>query len=417
MTNTLGDQNKTSPVLPEGSLPLKIAIVSRRFWPYSGTTEFAVADLASQIKRQGHTVEILTVRWEKNWPLYFDYDEIPIRRINRSQSHPWRSFRYLRSLTRELSQLNLDGIIVFGLDEEAWAVSRTFSGIIPFVIRTDNHFSGAKPRGPELTPRQLFAVNSAQCLLVDSRATQIKILKQTGVTNTKVIVAPEGILLDKIKKRRQAMQGDARVAISDAHPVLLIGSNQPLVVCGAPLDGDPGLLNLLDAWPKVIAQFPKAKLWILGDGSKGKEVWTRILEKHLVQSVVMPGSFDDTHEIFQAADLYVHPLKSDESCGFLARALAAGVGAVVTSTEFTETVIENNVSGLVVHADDPRALGDAICLALGNPDLRRRLGEEGRVSAIKQFDIQNSVDEFLRPFEKQSITSDSNSSSTDRDSL
>lgn len=412
MNRTLGDQKETSPVLPEDFFPLKIAIVSRRFWPYSGTTEFAVADLASQIKRRGHSVEILTVRWEKNWPLYFDYDEIPIRRINRSQSHPWRSFRYLRSLTRELKQLDLDGIIVFGLDEEAWAVSRAFSGKIPFVIRIDNHFPGAKKGGPELTPRQLSAVNSAQSLLTDSCETQKKILEQPGVTNSQVKLAPEGILLDKIKQRQQSLQSDARVAISDAHPVLLIGSNQPLVVCGAPHEGDPGMLSLLDAWPKVIAQFPKAKLWILGDGSKGRDIWTNILEKHLVQSVVMPGSFDDTHEIFQAADLYVHPLKSDESCGFLARALAAGVGTVVTSTEFTQTVIENNVSGLVVHADDPRALGDAICLALGNPDLRERLGEEGRMSAIKQFDIQNSVDDFLQPFKKQATLRALDSNST-----
>ena len=177
------------------------------------------------------------------------------------------------------------------------------------------------------------------------------------------------------------------------------------------------MLSLLDAWPKVIAQFPKAKLWILGDGSKGRDIWTNILEKHLVQSVVMPGSFDDTHEIFQAADLYVHPLKSDESCGFLARAMAAGVGTVVTSTEFTLTVIENNVSGLMVHADDPRALGDAICLALGNPDLRERLGEEGRMSAIKQFDIQNSVNDFLQPLKKQATLRALDSSSTNKGNL
>ncbi|GEM_PF-1274574 len=417
MNKTLGDQNETSPVSPGNSLPLKIAIVSRRFWPYSGTTEFAVADLASQIKRLGHTVEILTVRWEKNWPLHFDYDEIPIRRINRPQTHPWGSFRYLRSLTRELNQLELDGIIVFGLDEEAWAVSRAFSGKIPFVIRIDNHFPGAKKGGPELTPRQLFAVNSAQALLTDSLETQKQISQQPGVNKSLVKVAHEGILLDKIRERQQSLQSDARVAISDAHPVLLIGSNQPLVICGAPLEGDPGMLSLLDAWSRVIAQFPKAKLWILGDGSEGRVVWTNILEKHLVQSVVMPGSFDDTQEIFQAADLYVHPLKSDEGCGFLARALAAGVGSVVTSTQFTQTIVEHNVNGLVVNTDDPRALGDAIILALGNPDLRVRLGEEGRMSAIKQFDIQNSVNHFLRPFEKQTTLRIPDSSSTDKDHL
>ena len=168
--------------------------------------------------------------------------------------------------------------------------------------------------------------------MTDSLETQKQISQQPGVNKSLVKVAHEGILLDKIRERQQSLQSDARVAISDAHPVLLIGSNQPLVICGAPLEGDPGMLSLLDAWSRVIAQFPKAKLWILGDGSEGRVVWTNILEKHLVQSVVMPGSFDDTQEIFQAADLYVHPLKSDEGCGFLARALAAGVGSVVTST-------------------------------------------------------------------------------------
>lgn len=414
MEKTLGDQDKTSPVKP---LPLKIAIVSRRFWPYSGTTEFAVADLASQIKRLGHAVEILTVRWEKNWPLYFDYDEIPIRRITRSASHPWRSFHYLRSLTRELKQLELDGIIVFGLDEEAWAISRAFSGKTPFVIRIDNHFLGAKNEVSELTPRQLFAVNSAQRVLTDSLWTQQRVLEYPGVTNPHVNVAHEGILLDKIKERQHSLQSDSRVAISDAHPVLMIGTDQPLVICGAPLDGDSGLFDLIDAWTRVITQFPKSKLWILGDGPTSRDVWTKILEKHLVQSVIMPGSFDDTHEIFQAADLYVHPLESDESCGFLARALAAGVGAVVTSTQFTQTVIENNVSGLVIHPNDPRALGDAIILALGNPDLRKRLGQEGQISAIKQFDIQNSVRDFLLPFEKQQTLRLSDSIKPDRDNL
>ena len=414
MEKTLGDQDKTSPVKPQ---PLKIAIVSRRFWPYSGTTEFAAADLASQIKRLGHAVEILTVRWEKNWPLYFDYDEIPIRRINRSPSHPWRSFRYLRSLTRELNQLEPDGIIVFGLDEEAWAISRAFSGKTPFVIRIDNHFPGAKNEVSELTPRQLFAVNSAQRVLTDSLWTQQRVSEYPGVTNPHIKVVHEGILLDKIKERQHSLQSDSRIAISDAHPVLMIGNGQPLVICGAPLDGDSGLFDLIDAWTRVITQFPKSKLWILGDGPKSRDVWTKILEKHLVQSVIMPGSFDDTHEIFQAADLYVHPLKSDESCGFLARALAAGVGTVVTSTQFTQTVIENNVSGLVIHPDDPRALGDAIILALGNPDLRKRLGQEGRISAIKQFDIQNSVRDFLLPFEKQQTLQLSDSIKPDRDNL
>jgi glycosyltransferase involved in cell wall biosynthesis len=93
------------------------------------------------------------------------------------------------------------------------------------------------------------------------------------------------------------------------------------------------------------------------------------------------------------------------------------VGTVVTSTQFTQTVIENNVSGWVVHSDDPQALGDAIILALSNPDLRERLGEEGRLTAIKRFDIQNSTEDFLRPFKKQPTLPIPDLSSADRNNL
>ena len=106
--------------------PLRLAIVTRRFWPYSGMTEMAVGDLASEIRLAGHCVEILTVRWDKIWPTHFQFQELTVHRINRPASSPWGSFRYLRSLARELLEFKPDGIIVYGLGDGAWAISRTF---------------------------------------------------------------------------------------------------------------------------------------------------------------------------------------------------------------------------------------------------------------------------------------------------
>jgi glycosyltransferase involved in cell wall biosynthesis len=399
--------------------PLRLAIVTRRFWPYSGTTEMAIGDLASEIKLAGHSVEILTVRWEKIWPTYFQFQELTVHRINRPASSPWGSFRYLRSLTRELVELKLDGIIVYGLGEEAWAISKSFGGRIPFVIRIDNHLLGSHKRPPNFTARQLSALNSATSVLVESQWTRDRITNHPSVKNPAISVVPDGIRIDPEQTRTPAEYGASRVAISDAHPVLMIGPTQPLVVCGSPLHGDRGLIDLVNAWPRVLERFPKSRLWIVGDGKKGRQVWEHLQEKNLVHSVIMPGSFDDLHDILQAADVCVHPLRSDESCGFLARALVGGVCCVVTSTHSTRTVVENNVNGLVVGINEPRALADAIILALSNNELRDRLGRAALKSAVTAYDIKRLVNCFLdpilesvsQPSDPQTIEQAANSSS------
>jgi glycosyltransferase involved in cell wall biosynthesis len=373
-------------------------MVTRRFWPYSGMTELAIGDLAAAIKLTGHSVQIFTVRWEKTWPTHFQFQELPVHRINRPASSPWGSFRYLRSLTRELVEYRPDGIIVYGLGEEAWAISRSFGGEIPFVIRIDNQLLGADKPQPSFTARQLSALNSAASILVESQWTMDRITNHPAVKNRSIFVVPDGIQIDPKQTRTRSDQGASRVAISDAHPVLMIGPTQPLVVCGAPLNGDEGLIDLIDAWPRVLERFPKSRLWIVGDGKKGREVWDYIQAKHLVHSVIMPGSFDDLHDILQASDVYVHPLRSDESCGFLARALVGGVCCVATLTQSTGTVVENNVNGLIVGIDQPRALADAIILALSNHELRDRLGRAALSSSATTYDINHLLNYFLGPF-------------------
>ena len=377
---------------------LRLAVVTRRFWPYSGTTEMAVEDLVGAIKHLGHDVDLLTIRWEKNWPAYFQFQEFPVHRINRPLSGPWGSFRYLRALTRQLVELAPDGIIVTGLGDEAWSISKKFANEIPLVIRLDNHQFDEQPKQVDLTARQITSLNSAARVIVDSQWTADRVSSHPSMKTASVRVVPVGIAIDEEHKRTLAGQSSSRVAISDAHPVLMIEAAQSLVVCGSPLNGDKGMLDLIDAWPRVLVRFPMAKLWILGDGKNGREVWDRLLDRHVVNSVIMPGSFDDLTNLFQAADVYVHPLRSDESCGFLTRALAHGVCSVITASRSTDSVVENNVTGLVVQAESPRAMADAMILALSNSDLRERLGRAALKSARSAYDIKRLVQPYVEPF-------------------
>ena len=396
---TMVSQPAGDPMIENRSL--KIAIVSRRFWPFSGTTEFAVSDLALAIKKAGHEVEILTVRWEKSWPSYFDYQEIPIRRVSRSASAPWSSFRYLRNLQRQIHEVNPDGIIVFGIGEETWSISKSFGSRTPFVIRLDNHAFGVRPGRPNLSSRQIGSLKNAERIIAESDWTSERLKDHPGLEQAQVEVVPDPIALDCVDEnlsgKTPASKATARNSISDAHPVLMIEPTQPLVICGSPMNGDVGLIDLVNAWPRVLKQYPKARLWIVGEGVKSRMVWEKIVELNLVHTVIMPGSFDELEDVFHAADLYVHPLRSDQSCSFLTRAMCNGVCSVVTKTKATVSIVEGNTNGLVVLPESPQALAEAIIYGLGSVDLRDRLGRAALKSASKAYDASKHVGKFLAP--------------------
>lgn len=378
--------------------PLKIAIVTRKFWPISGATEYAVSDLARAIKEKGHLPLLLTVRWERTWPAYFHFNEFSVHRINRSANAPWSSFRYLRSLQQKIAELRVDGIIVIGLGEEAWAVSKSFAGKIPYVVRVDNHLLGTSGGRPNLSSRQITSLKSAEAIFAESNWTANRLQLHPAVKSRHINVVPDGIKIDPEFKRSPTRKGTARIAISDAHPILMIQQTQPLVICGAPLNGDEGLLDLVIAWQHVLERNRKAKLWLIGEGPKSRLVWEEVVDRGLVHSIIMPGSFDDLDEVFQAADVYVHPLRSDQQCSFLDRAMAAGVCPVVTETAATRDRITSNENGLSLSSGNHRALAEAINHALDNQDLCDRLGRAASKTAAKAYDVENFVDQYLEVF-------------------
>ena len=377
--------------------PLRLAIVTRRFWPYCGPAELAAGEIAEAMLRAGHHVEILTVRWEKNWPRKFVFREIGVTRLGRPVTGPWATFRFLRSLSRYVKEVDLNGIIVYGLQEESWAAIRNFARQLPVVVRVDQSAVTGEFRS-QFSGRQLAALNSVKRVLVDSHWTSTQLAKNNAITAGLMSVVPEAVEIDPTFQRSLSRQGTSRMALSDAHPILQIEATQPLVVCGAPLNGDRGLFDLLETWPRVLDRFPTARLWILGDGVKGRQVWERIVELNLANSVIMPGFFDDFSDIFQAADVYVHPLRSDASCGCLVRALAAGVCTVATTTLATEDLMTKNVNGLLTPTENPSALAEAIHLALNSSDLRDRLGQSARSIVPERFDIDKLVSAYLSPF-------------------
>lgn len=385
--------------------PKRIAIVTRRFWPMSGSTAHFAADLADFFVSESQQVRLFTAAWQKDWPQQCSFRNFDIQRLPRPASGPWGTYRYQRALVRELEVYQPDAVLLFDAGEDLVPVRKLVGEEVPCVVRVDHR---GLSRMSRLVQKSL-RLELATAILCDSLRTRNElVLRRLAIPKTEELVSA-GVSIPEQSYRSVVRQAHARAALGDAHPVLRIDPARPLVVTAAPMDGDAGLEDLVRAWTVVLELFPKAKLWLLGDGAGSQKVWDRITNLDMVYSAIMPGYFDDLEAILTAADLYVHPLREPVNCRFLMEAIAAGVCPVVTSNssepfanrdsrgrQVGELVeFRRDENAVIAPAANPNALGEAISMALHHSDLRVKLGNNARESFQSAIDLNGVGRAFL----------------------
>lgn len=373
------------PGIENRSQPLRIAIVNRRFWPICGAAELEVANLCRALTAEQHLVDVLTVRWQKHWPAEFRYHDCNIYRLTKPSLGPFGTFRFLKSLTSHLTGQDYDRVIVFGLGEEAWTTATNDQTKLVLRI-TQIHLANIH----NFTARQSETLKSAFAILADTPATADFVRRhQPEVENRIRVVAPLPSMPEdcmEVEQNAATRKTAARVALSDAHPILQIDADQPLVITCAPMESDLGVCDLVRAWQTVQRKHTKARLWILGEGKLSGAVWDEILETELVYTVIMPGFFDNLSLILNAADLYIHPLRTQSACCVLETAKAMGICTVetasldelksATTSESTRTFIENPDRGLMVPRETHTALSATISYLFEHPEFASNFGLE-----------------------------------------
>lgn len=135
---------------------------------------------------------------------------------------------------------------------------------------------------------------------------------------------------------------------------------------------------LLDVLPRVLEAEPRARVLLFGDGPKREQVVDRIDRERLRDRVRLPGFRTDLVELLPCCDLLVHPARSEGLGVALLEAAGAALPVVATRVGGIPEAVVDGRTGLLVEPGDLDALGDALIRLLGDGDLRRRMGAEGR---------------------------------------
>ena len=323
--------------------PKDLLIVTRRFWPYSGLTEIALAELAQNFQAFGHRVTIASLRWAKDWCEEFDFCGIRVVRFGRPVAGPWSSFRYSRALGRHLKLNDYDAVIVSGLGDEALAATRTVNEETPVVLHIDEGFDGVFG---SIHRKHIETCLAADAAVANSPAVASFLRGYSEMPELSVV--PMGIRRSENSIGPKVGRGEIRECLTKTHPVLRVERDQLLVVACSRMNHECGLTQVVEAWPQVLRQTPGAKLWLIGEGRSTGKVWESIIKLDLAHSVILPGNFDNLDEIFAAADLYVHADGPSQTGDGLLRAMASGIPAVCVRNRWTSQFIEHGRNGLLV---------------------------------------------------------------------
>ena len=149
------------------------------------------------------------------------------------------------------------------------------------------------------------------------------------------------------------------------------------------LEKRKGLRYLLEAYGKLKWVNPNIRLIVVGPGNPDKESY-RILSSHNLQDVEFVGrvSYEDLPRYYASADIFCSPATGAESFGIvLLEAMSASKPVIASDIEGFRGVMTHGEQGLLVPKKDSDALANALGNLASDSEQRLKLGAEGSKTA------------------------------------
>ncbi|MCG3202237.1 MAG: D-inositol-3-phosphate glycosyltransferase [Gammaproteobacteria bacterium] len=240
-------------------------------------------------------------------------------------------------------------------------------------------------RGKFFRRLKTFVIRQCDALTVVSRSMLTAVAELEGGVQTPIYVSPMGADL------RGTFTPDRRLERSHAQ-ILFVGR----------LVAKKGLDVLIDALPKILEQYPDARLRVIGDGPERERYRKLAARQRVAERIDWVGGKPHSELVaeYRRATMLVFPsVKTgsgdQEGLGLVpVEALGCECPVVASDLPAIRDVIADGETGLLAAHGDPASLAEQIIAFLGDPNRRLAIARRGREAAVQRFDWQEVVQRY-----------------------
>ena len=272
---------------------------------------------------------------------------------------------------------------------------------IPFVFHFHSTEQGRNPRG-SVTIKEIerLSAMTADHVITVSEAMRDELVG-LGYPGPRISVIHNGV--DAAKYDAAIISPAERDGFRDKIGV----GRVPMIFFIGRLTWVKGADTLILAMPHILREVPDAKLVLLGTGDQEPQLSQMVRDLHLGQNVILHFRMVPEEErilYYAAADICVFPSKYEPFGIVCTEAMSMGkpvvVGAKGTSG-FREQVIPegDGICGFHVDPGDPEDIARYVVAVLRDPDLARKMGENGRRRVLENFTWDAIADRTLAVYQ------------------
>ncbi|HOK08509.1 MAG TPA: glycosyltransferase family 4 protein [Candidatus Hydrogenedens sp.] len=215
-----------------------------------------------------------------------------------------------------------------------------------------------------------------------------KILKENNIPEQKICVVRSSIDLSHIQNQPYSKSN------------FNIDNNTYVLFNAGALVPHKDQITLIKAFKKVLKQIPNCMLLIAGDGPLKETLQKEITANDLEGNVLLLGYRKDIPQIIKMSDVYVSSSWSEGLGTSVLEALACEKPVVATEAGGVPEMVINNKTGLLVPAQNPTLLAEAITYILKNPQKALDMAKQGKKHIEDYFTVQRMVEETISVYQK-----------------
>lgn len=160
--------------------------------------------------------------------------------------------------------------------------------------------------------------------------------------------------------------------------------------------------EFISAANKIAEQFTNVKFLIVGEASRGEEVYAEKIKQTASENkrIIFSGFRSDTVNVLTSLDVFVFPSHAEAFGIALVEAMSMRLPTICSNSDGVLDIAIDNETSLLFQKQNAEMLHAKMVQLIEDAGLRKKLGEAGRKRAVEKFDLQYLTDKAVEIYKE-----------------